>query len=184
MSLMKTFTTVLVLLVLVLFLFVWLGVFNVAATEKHSKLTLKLISIVRDRSIAVRAVAISGAPPLTDPQLIKSGFRSYHTMCITCHSAPGRKATPIRKGLNPKPPRLDSKAIQEMSNEAMYWSIEHGIRMTGMPAFGPTHSQEKIWGLVAFVRQLPKLSPPQYQAMVTAEGLPDEMADADEDDEH
>jgi len=53
-----------------------------------------------------------------------------------------------------------------------------------MPAFGPTHSQEKIWGLVAFVRQLPKLSPQQYQAMVTVEGLPDEMADVDEDDEH
>ena len=183
MSLMKTFATVLVLLVLGLFLFVWLGVFNVAATEKHSKLTLKLISIVRDRSIAVRAIAVPAAPPLTDPQLIKSGFRSYHTMCITCHSAPGRKASPIRKGLNPKPPRLDSKAIQEMSHEAMYWSIEHGIRMTGMPAFGPTHSQEKIWGLVAFVRQLPKLSPQQYSALVTTEGLPEEMMDADEDDE-
>ena len=183
MSRMKTFITVLVLLVLGLFLFVWLGVFNVAATEKHSKLTLQLISIVRDRSIAVRAIAIPVAPTLTDPQLIKTGFRSYHTMCITCHSAPGRKATPIRKGLNPKPPRLDSKAIQETSDAAIYWSIEHGIRMTGMPAFGPTHSQEKIWGLVAFVRQLPKLSPQQYQAMVTAEGLPDEMADADDDDE-
>jgi mono/diheme cytochrome c family protein len=71
-----------------------------------------------------------------------------------------------------------------MSNEAMYWSIEHGIRMTGMPAFGPTHSQEKIWGLVAFVRQLPKLSPQQYSALVTTEGLPEEIMDADEDDEH
>ena len=47
---MKTFTTVLVLLILGVFLFVWLGVFNVAATEKHSKLTLRLISLVRDRS--------------------------------------------------------------------------------------------------------------------------------------
>src|SRR5206468_10982286 len=127
MSIMKTFITVHVLLVLGVFLFVWLGVFNVAATEKHSKLTLQLISLVRDRSIAVRAIALPAAPPLTDPQLIKTGFRSYHTMCITCHSAPGRKATPIRTGLNPKPQRLDSKANPELSHDALYWSIYQGI---------------------------------------------------------
>jgi hypothetical protein len=51
--------------------------------------------------------------------------------------------------------------------------------MTGMTEVGSTHSPEEIWGLVGFVRQLPELSPQQYQAMVTAEGFQDEMADAD-----
>lgn len=161
------------------FVFIWFGIFNVAATEQHSDLTLWLISFVRDRSIAVRATNPS-EPSLTDSRRIKAGFRSYHTMCAVCHSVPGHKASPTRKGLNPKPPRLYAKQVQRRSDTELYWIIEHGIRMTGMPAFGPTHSPEEIWGLIAFLRQLPEISPQQYQAMVTAEGFQDEMADADE----
>jgi mono/diheme cytochrome c family protein len=181
---MRILLVVLVLFLFVGFFFVWFGAFNVAATEQHSELTLWLISLVRDRSIAMRATASPTEPALTDPQLIKAGFRSYHTMCSTCHSTPGRKSSPIRQGLNPKPPRLYSKQVQRRSNAELYWIIEHGMRMTGMPAFGPTHNSEKIWGLVAFVRQLPQLSPQQYQAMVKAEGLSEEMSDADEDHEN
>jgi len=90
----------------------------------------------------------------------------------------------IAEGMFPKPPQL-FKGMGVTDDDAWesYWKVAGGIRMTGMPAFGPTHSQEKIWGLVAFVRQLPKLSPQQYSALVTTEGLPEEMMDADEDDE-
>ena len=105
-------------------------------------------------------------------------------MCVVCHSAPGRKASPTRKGLNPKPPRLYAQQVQKRSNAELYWIIEHGIRMTGMPAFGPTHRPEAIWSLIAFFRRLPTLSSEQYQAMVNAAGLPDEMADVDEDENH
>jgi len=161
------------------FVFIWFGVFNVAATEQHSELTLWLISVVRDRSIAERATS-PPKPSLKDPQRLKAGFRSYHTMCAVCHSVPGHKASPTRQGLNPKPPRLYTKQVQRRSDTELYWIIEHGIRMTGMPAFGSTHGPEEIWGLVEFIRQLPELSPQQYQAMVTAEGFQDEIIDADE----
>src|SRR5438309_5514697 len=137
----------LVLFLFVSFFVVWFGDFNVAATEQHSKLALWVISIVRDRSIAVRAAASPPEPSLADVQRIKTGFRSYHTMCTVCHSAPGRQPSPVRQGLNPKPPRLQSKEAQRRSNAELYWIIQHGMRMTGMPAFGPTHSAEKygIW---------------------------------------
>ena len=181
---MRIFVVLLVLLLVGAFVLVWFGAFNVAATQQHSDLTLWLISLVRDRSIAMRATASPPEPSLMDQQRIKAGLRSYHTMCTICHSAPGRKSSPVRKGLNPKPPRLYSQQVQQRSNAELYWIIEHGIRMTGMPAFGPTHSSEKIWNLVAFVRQLPQLSAQQYQAMVQAEGLSDEMSDADEDSEN
>lgn len=178
---MRILLVVLVLFLFVGFFVVWFGAFNIAATEQHDKLTLWVISVVRDRSIAVRATASPPEPPLADPQRIKTGLRSYHTMCTICHSAPGRQSSPVRQGLNPKPPRLYSKEVQRRSNAELYWIIQHGMRMTGMPAFGPTHSTEKIWNLLAFVRELPKLSPQQYKAMVKAEGLSDEMADAHAD---
>jgi mono/diheme cytochrome c family protein len=178
---MRIFTTILILLVIAIVGFVWFGVFNVAATEQHSDFTLSLIAIVRDRSIAMRATAPQPPPTLTDPELIKKGFASYHTMCSICHSAPGRKASPIRRGLNPKPPKLDSRQVQHRNDTELYWIIEHGMRMTGMPAFGPTHRPEAIWSLVAFVRELPKITPQQYQEMIHAAGLKeDEAADSDQ----
>ena len=49
--------------------------------------------------------------------------------------------------------------------------IQNGIRMTGMPAFGPTHTDEQIWNIVAFLRRMHELSPEQYAQMVAAAGL-------------
>jgi hypothetical protein len=42
---------------------------------------------------------------------------------------------------------------------ALFWIVKHGLRMTPMPAFGPTHTDEEIWKIVAFIRHLPELSP-------------------------
>ena len=38
-----------------------------------------------------------------------------------------------------------------------------------MPAWGPGHDDERIWNMVAFLKQLPELSPDQYQ-ILTARG--------------
>jgi len=40
-----------------------------------------------------------------------------------------------------------------------------------MPAFGPTHSEDELWGIVVFLRELPKLKPEEYNAMVKTAGL-------------
>ena len=49
--------------------------------------------------------------------------------------------------------------------------------MTGMPAWGPTHSDEKIWAMVAFLEKLPHMTAEQYKEM-------DKIAGPDDDDEH
>jgi mono/diheme cytochrome c family protein len=180
---MRIASTLLVLLLIGVLLLIWFGAFNVAATEQHSDLTLWLISFVRDRSIAVRASASQSIPSLIDPELITNGFRSYHSMCVACHSAPGRKSSPLRQGLNPTPPKLDSQRVQRRSNTELYWIIQHGIRMTGMPAFGPSHRPEAIWALVGFIRQLPNITPQQYQDMVQASELTEDQA-VTEDEGH
>lgn len=162
-------------------LVVWGGVFNVAATDPHDPVTLWFLSMVRDRSIAVRAEEASRPPALADSRLVAAGFRSYHTMCVTCHGAPGRDSSPVNRGLNPTPPKLSLERVQRRSDAQLFWIVQHGIRMTGMPGFGPTHSDDKLWAIVAFLRHLPKLSPQEYTAMVKASGLPERMPDADAD---
>ena len=39
-----------------------------------------------------------------------------------------------------------------------------------MPAWGTTHDDEAIWGLVAFLQKLPDLSADEYASMTAQEG--------------
>ncbi len=56
--------------------------------------------------------------------------------------------------------------------------VKNGIKMTGMPAFGVTHTDDEVWAIVAFARKMGKLSPQQYQAMVQQAGIAGEPGEA------
>ncbi|MGH9697368.1 MAG: c-type cytochrome, partial [Bryobacteraceae bacterium] len=56
-----------------------------------------------------------------------------------------------------------------------FWVVKHGLKMTGMPAWGVTHSDELLWNVVAFLRELPELTPDQYQALVKSAPDHDKM---------
>ena len=68
--------------------------------------------------------------------------------------------------MNPEPPNLAELPERPAPNE-LFWAIKNGIRMTGMPAWGKSHSDEAIWELVAFVEQLPGLSSAEYNTMLS-----------------
>ena len=146
-------------------IFVYSGTFNVAADVPHSALTSRLMEVVRDRSIAARVKDIE-VPKLDDSQLIAEGAEHYAAMCADCHLAPGVGRSDIRDGLYPAPPNLTERI--PVGDAEMFWVIKHGIKMSAMPAWGRTHDDPSIWGLVAFVRRLPELSSEQYQALVKA----------------
>jgi hypothetical protein len=94
------------------------------------------------------------------------GAEHYAEMCTGCHLAPGMKDTEIRAGLYPRPPNLVEHGAHRKPAE-MFWIIKHGLKMTGMPAWGVTHDDQGIWGIVAFLQKLPDLSPQQYEELVT-----------------
>jgi mono/diheme cytochrome c family protein len=74
----------------------------------------------------------------------------------------------LAKGLNPSAPELQSSDTQAMSDGELFWTVKHGIRMTGMPAFAPTHTDAQIWKIVAFVRHLPNLTPEETAELIKA----------------
>ena len=53
-----------------------------------------------------------------------------------------------------------------MTAKELFWVTKNGIRMTGMPAWGPTHNDKDIWSVVAFVQTLPNLGPEEYKRIV------------------
>jgi hypothetical protein len=155
-------------------LFAWSGIYNIAASNPHWKITLSLIEMMRDRSIAVRADDMK-APNLDDPKFENTAFSHYHEMCRLCHGAPGYEAEEFAKGLYPAPPGMTSGHIQEIrSDSEMYWIVKHGIKMTGMPAFGPTHEEEILWSLTAIAKKIPRMTAEQYRKQVMAVRSEDE----------
>ena len=68
--------------------------------------------------------------------------------------------------MRPKPPDL-SKAASLWSDAELFWIVKHGIRMTGMPAWGD-HSDDELWVTVAFLQELVEMSPQDYAKLVAA----------------
>jgi mono/diheme cytochrome c family protein len=82
-----------------------------------------------------------------------------------CHGAPGVEESEFGQGLNPPAPDLTLPVIQKMSDGELFWIVSNGIRMTGMPAFSPTHKPEEVWKIVSFVRHLPELTDEEQKAL-------------------
>lgn len=142
---------------------VYSGAYNVSAAGQDSKPVAWLIGKISDRSIQRRARGIR-VPDMSDPRVSRLGFAHYRRMCVVCHGDPGMPDSEIARGLNPRPPKL-ADFVDEWKPNELFWITKNGIRMTGMPAWGVTHSDEEIWAMVSFMRKLPSLTAAQYRTL-------------------
>jgi mono/diheme cytochrome c family protein len=143
---------------------IYAGLYNIAADVPHTQPVYWLLETVRGRSVAARARDIVVPSDLEDTNRISKGAGEYAEMCSGCHLAPGMKRTEISQGLYPRAPEL--RRGTDLTPAEQFWIVKHGVKMTGMPAWGVTHDDELLWNVVAFVRKLPKLTPEQYETMV------------------
>ena len=157
----------LAVLVAGLLVYVFVGGYNVAATEPHTGVGEWLLETAMDRSIRTRAADLEVPEP--DSAIMNEAFLHFHEMCVVCHGAPGIEPSEIGRGLMPNPPELSEEA-EEWSPAELFWITKHGIKLAGMPAFGPTHSDEQLWGIVHIVRRLPETTPAEYREWVEALG--------------
>jgi len=152
------------LLLLVAALAIYAGLYNIAADVPHTQPVYWLLETLRERSVAARARDIVVPSNLDDANRISKGAGQYAEMCSGCHLAPGMKRTEISQGLYPRVPEL--RRGSDVTPAEQFWIVKHGVKMTGMPAWGITHDDELLWDVVAFLRKLPKLTPEQYETMV------------------
>jgi len=145
-------------------IFIYAGVYDIGADAPHMAPTYWIIEHLRDRSIAVRARGIAVPADLNDPKRIAAGAGLYGDMCSGCHLAPGMEKTEISQGLYPQAPELARGT--DLSPGEEFWIIKHGVKLTGMAAWGKTHNDTLIWDMVAFLRAFPALNAAQYQAAV------------------
>ena len=158
--------TIAVLLALIIgggLIYIYSGAYNIAATDGHTDLGRWLLRTIKLESIQAHAEPTAESPP-PDSTMIRQGFHNFQEMCVVCHGAPGVEPGWMGKGLRPDPPKL-SKAVTMYSEGELRWILKHGIKMAGMPALAPTHSDLQIQSIVAFIQTLPETSPEEYAAM-------------------
>jgi cytochrome c553 len=86
--------------------------------------------------------------------------------CATCHGNDGSGQTEIGQRFYPKVPDMRLEETQELTDGELYWIIENGVRLTGMPAWGPGGDGDlDTWKLVHFIRRLKDLTPEQLIEM-------------------
>jgi thiosulfate dehydrogenase len=94
--------------------------------------------------------------PLNDENLI-AGIKTYAANCAVCHGGPGAARSKIARGLYQRPPQLAKDGVEDDPEGETYWKVRHGIRLTGMPAFGETLDDDQLWQVTLFLKHMDSL---------------------------
>ena len=168
MQILKPLLLVCVIAVVSIFGFLYSGLYPIGADDSHTRVVYWALETLRERSVANASKDIV-VPALDDPKLLLAGGPDYNEMCASCHLKPGKSESDMSLGLYPVPPDLTTSdgdhGDDHDSPEQRFWVIKHGIKASGMPAWGLTHDDQRIWAMVAFLQKLPELTPFQYQIL-------------------
>ena len=176
---LSTLLAISLLAIAALAVYAWSGAYGIGADEPHSRPVYALLTMARDRAVRAAAKQVVVPADLASEARIKQGAGNYDAMCATCHLSPGRSASEMSRGLYPAPPPF---ARVKVDPAQAFWVVKHGIKASGMPAWGKSMGDEYIWNMVAFLGAMPDLDAPRYQALVAASG--GHSHDGAEADEH
>jgi len=156
--------------------FVFSGRFDIAATKPHWPGVRRAIEGVVDASVQHHAAGIE--VPQISADRVAAGALAYSESCATCHGAPGIDRLAWAKGMLPEPPHL-SREPSEYTLAETFWIIDKGIKMSGMPSWEGTLSEQEMWTIAALVERLPQLSAAEYQQMLATAARAEVPASAD-----
>lgn len=146
---------------------IYTGAYPVGADEEHWSLTHRLLETARERSVMRAARSVDVRLPRLEEGALLSAVAGFEDMCAGCHAPPGQSPSALARGLNPPAPDLAIAARERTASE-LYWVTRHGLRMTGMPAWGVTHSDDELWLLVALILRFPELGEGEYARLLAA----------------
>jgi mono/diheme cytochrome c family protein len=128
--------------------------------EKAVALRLRSLAIPDDARRRPNAV------PASD-EVGREGLAHFADHCAICHGNDGAGDTDIGRGLYPRPPDLRQPATQRLTDGELFYIIERGVPLTGMPAFGTgtAEGETASWHLVHFIRRLPRLTAEELEEM-------------------
>jgi len=152
--------------VLAVLVFVWIGSRGVSARAEPGRIETIVARTMRRLAIP-RSERERANPVTVTPEVVAEGMAHWADHCAACHANDGSGETEIGLGLYPKPPDMRRAATQSLSDGEIFYIIENGVRLTGMPAWGngSADSGHDTWHLVHFIRELPRLTPERIEQM-------------------
>jgi mono/diheme cytochrome c family protein len=145
------------------------GFYSVAENEDNPAIVDWALASIRGASVAGHATETPPAS-LDNPVTVKAGARAYATIgCVNCHGGPpDANWAKWSEGLKPVPADLKVMAKDRTASQ-LFWAIKNGIKFTGMPSFGLAGaSDEQIWTIAAFIKNLPSISDADYKALTAS----------------
>ncbi|MGE0697866.1 MAG: cytochrome c [Hyphomicrobiaceae bacterium] len=143
---------------------IWSGAYDIRATTPHTAAVAWTFETAMRQGVRHGAASVAPGPESND-ELLRSGAREYAETCVTCHGAPGKDSEKWAMSMESTPPDL-GEAAKEWSRREIFWIAQNGIKMSGMPAFGPSHSEAKLWALATFVKAMPGMNAERFEQLV------------------
>src|SRR3989449_4462355 len=127
------------------------------AKKQPSKLETTLANMAKDVVIPIEATTLKTPLPASE-EVIAQGQQAYMQSCALCHGADGHGRTELGRGMYPPAMDLTSPHVQNWTDAELFWIIQNGVRLTGMPSWASSISETDTWKLAHFVHQLPRLN--------------------------
>lgn len=142
-------------------------------------------SALKLRNLAVPQKYKAMRNPVTaDEKTLRGAMAHWADHCAVCHANDGSGGTTMGRHMYPRPPDMRGARTQSLSDGQIYFFINQGIRLTGMPAWGPPGDDDReSWALVAFIRKLPRLTPAEVDSMKALNPVPASVAKAKREDD-
>ena len=143
-----------------------LGYAPVATSAAPMPFEKKMAKMALQARIAKEAPSASPIP--VDEANLVAGAQLYREHCAACHGLSGQPETATARGMFPKPPQLfQGHGVTDDPVGETYWKAKNGIRLTGMPAYGPSMSEQQLWQVAMLLAQADKL-PPSARKVVSS----------------
>ena len=159
----STTSTIVLLVSGALLLGIGIGVYfvtsGVSARPQPGRIETLTAHTVRGFAIGARIRGLTNPVPAT-PDVVMEGMEHFADHCAVCHGNDGSGDTEMGRGLYPRAPDMRLAATQDLSDAELFYIIENGVRLTGMPGWsnGTKDGEISSWHLVHFIRHLPKLT--------------------------
>jgi mono/diheme cytochrome c family protein len=145
------------------------------AADKHSSQEeASLANAAKDVTIPLEAGKMKNPLPQTD-EVLSQGQEVFLGSCAQCHGADARGDTDIGRNMNPPAMDLSSPHVQHWSDAELFWIIQNGVRLTGMPSWKSSISDNDTWKLARFIHNLSRVNaastaaPSQAQAAISTQ---------------
>ena len=93
-----------------------------------------------------------------DDAAYQAAANLYKDQCAFCHGMPNQQRPPAATGMFPRPPQLwRGHGVTDDEPGETYWKVANGIRLTGMPAYKPSLSDQQVWQVTMLLKNADKL---------------------------